>query len=425
MTAREYDLIIYGATGFTGLRTCQYLARNYTEGVRWAIAGRSVPKLEEVREKLVAINPALSSLPIIKADASSPGSLETMTAQTKVVISTVGPFMQYGEPLVAACIKEGTHYVDSTGESPFVNNIIHKYHQEAVDKNVILVPQCGFDSVPSDIGTKMVVDFIRKEYGLSTKSVKMSLLSFRGAASGGTLASLCNIMAEKQGGVGAMVDQNQLVPESVQSKVLPAKISIPAVHYDYDFQKWQTYFVMSSSNEKIVKRSHGLALEGDGNSYGPQFTYGETMSAPGLVSAATAAIGMGLGGAALTVGPLRRFIQNRFMPAPGEGPSEESIAKGRFTIHVIGESVLPENVEGSSEEAKPVRALAVIQGGDPGYAETCRYLVEGALCLVKSEDQVRSENKVKGGILTPAHAFGQILVRRLQDRNVNLTVSKL
>ncbi|KAF9907898.1 hypothetical protein EC991_010411 [Linnemannia zychae] len=425
MTARTYDLIIYGATGFTGLRTCQYLARNYTEGVRWAIAGRSVPKLEEVREKLIAINPALSSLPIIKADASSPESLEAMTAQTKVVISTVGPFMQYGEPLVAACINQGTHYVDSTGESPFVNNIIHKYHKEALDKNVILVPQCGFDSVPSDIGTKMVVDFIRKEYGLPTKSVKMSLLSFRGAASGGTLASACNIIAERQGGVGGMVDQNQLVPESVRSKIVPAKISMPCVHYDHDFQKWQTYFVMSSSNEKIVKRSHGLAVEADGEGYGSQFTYRESMSAPGLGSATTAAIGMSLGGAALTIGPLRRFIQNRFMPAPGEGPSDEAIAKGRFTIHVIGESALPENVEGSSGEAKPLRALAVIQGGDPGYAETCRYLVEGALCLVKSEDQIRSENKVKGGVLTPAHAFGQIFIRRLQDRNVNVTVSKL
>jgi short subunit dehydrogenase-like uncharacterized protein len=143
-----------------------------------------------------------------------------------------------------------------------------------------------------------------------------------------------------------------------------------------------------------------------------------------MVSAAIGAVGMSLGGAALTVGPLRRFIQNRFMPAPGEGPSDESIAKGRFTVHVIGESALPENTEGAAD-TKPVRALAVIQGGDPGYAETCRYLVEGALCLVKSEDLVRSENKIKGGVLTPAHAFGQILVHRLQDRNVNLTVSKL
>ncbi|KAG0257287.1 hypothetical protein BGZ95_005285 [Linnemannia exigua] len=155
MVSREFDLIIYGATGYTGLKTCQYLARTYTEGVRWAIAGRSVLKLEEVREKLVAINPFLSSVPIIKADASDLESLEAMAAQTKVLIITVGPFMKYGEPVVAACIKQGTHYVDSTGESPFVNNIIHKYHQEALDKGVILVPQCGFDSVPSDIGTKM------------------------------------------------------------------------------------------------------------------------------------------------------------------------------------------------------------------------------------------------------------------------------
>ncbi|KAF9093533.1 hypothetical protein BGX23_003243 [Mortierella sp. AD031] len=425
MAAREFDLIIYGATGFTGLRTCQYLARNYTEGVRWAIAGRSVPKLEEVREKLVAINPALTSLPIIKADASSQESLETMTAKTKVVISTVGPFMQYGEPLVAACVKQGTHYVDSTGETPFVNSIVKKYHQEAVDKSVILVPQCGFDSVPSDIGTKMVVDFLRKEYNLPTKSVKGSLLSFRGAASGGTLASVCGILEEKQGGVGAMVDQNQLVPESVHDKIQPAKITMPFVYYDPDFQKWQTYFVMSSSNEKIVKRSHGLAVEAGGDGYGPQFTYGETMSASGLFSAVTAALGMGIGGAALSVGPLRRFIQSRFMPAPGEGPSDEAIAKGRFIFHVIAESALPENVTGDENEAKPVRAIAKIQGGDPGYFETCRYLVEGAMCLIKSEDQVRSENKVKGGVLTPAHAFGQIFIRRLQDLDLNVTVSKL
>ncbi|KAF9934792.1 hypothetical protein FBU30_000086 [Linnemannia zychae] len=424
MGLKPFDLVLYGATGFTGLRTCQYLARTYPEGVRWAIAGRSIPKLEEVREKLAAINPALKTLPIIKADASSPESLEEMASQTKVIISTVGPFMLYGEALVKACIKQGTHYVDSTGETPFVNNIIHKYHQEAYDKDIILVAQCGFDSVPSDIGTKMVVDFIRKEYGLPTDSVKMTVLKLRGAASGGTLASVCNILEEREGGVGAMVDQNQLVPDNVKSKVVPAKISMPIIHYDSDFQKWQTYFVMSSSNEKIVKRSHGLALEADGTGYGPKFTYGETMSTPGLATAAVAAVGMGIGGAALSVGPIRRFIQRHYMPAPGEGPSDEAIDKGFFDIKVIGESSLPENVEGSSKP-QPQRAIATIKGGDPGYFETCRYLVEGALCIVQNEDEIRNVNKIKGGILTPAYAFGEIMVRRLRERNVTITVSKL
>lgn len=133
---------------------------------------------------------------------------------------------------------------------------------------------------------------------------------------------------------------------------------------------------------------------------------------------------LSLGGAALLVGPLRRFIQNRFLPAPGTGPSDESIAKGHFTIHVIGESELPENVQGD-EAPKPVKVMAVIPGNEPGYNETCRYLVECALCLIKDEDRVRSENKITGGVLTPGYAFGHVLVDRLRAQNVQLTVSKL
>ncbi|KAF9431792.1 hypothetical protein BGZ76_011693 [Entomortierella beljakovae] len=423
MSSREFDLVIYGATGFTGLRTCQYLARTYKQGVRWAIAGRSVPKLEEVRDKLVAIDPKLSNLTIIKADAGNPESLEAMTARTKVVISTVGPFLQYGEPLVAACVNKNTHYIDSTGESPFVNKIIKKYHREALAKNIILVPQCGFDSVPSELGTKMVVDYLRKEHNLSTKFTKLSVTKLSGAASGGTLASICGIM-ESGESISELTNQNSLVPKNAASKVAPARISLPTVYYDHDFKHWQFYFVMSSSNEKIVKRSHGLQIESDGVGYGPHFAYSESMSAPGFMSATIATIGMAIGGSALYVGPLRRFIQRKFMPAPGTGPSDESIAKGHFTVEVVGESEVPENVPGDADQ-KPIRVMAVIQGGDPGYDETCRYLTEGALCIVQNEDRVRSENKVKGGVLTPAFAFGQILIERLRAQNVNVAVSKL
>ncbi|KAF9577288.1 hypothetical protein BGW38_007610, partial [Lunasporangiospora selenospora] len=327
------------------------------------------------------------SLPLIKADASDPDSLDAMVAKTKVVISTVGPFIVHGEPLVNSCVKHGTHYVDSTGESPFVKRIIDKYHKEAEAKKVIVVSQCGFDSVPSDIGTKMVVDFIRKEYNLGTQSVKLSVTDLRGEASGGTLASACEIIGKREGGVGDLLNQNSLVPESVADNVKPARITVPCVNYDRDFLKWQGYFVMSSSNEKIVKRSHGLALEADGEGYGKGFSYYETMSFPG----------------------------NRILPAPGTGPSDESIAKGRFTIKVVGESTLPEVAEGE-EAPEPVRVMAVVRGGEPGYSETCRYLVECAMCLVDSEDRVREENKVTGGVLTPAHAFGQILIRRLLDQ---------
>jgi len=427
MTTREFDLVLYGATGFTGLRTGMYIARTYKQGVRWAIAGRSVPKLEEVREKLVAIDPSLSNLTIIKADASSTESLEAMTARAKVVLTTVGPFMKHGEPLVAACVKTGTHYVDSTGESPFVRNIIKKYHKEAREKNVIVVPQCGFDSVPSELGTKMVVDFLRKEYNLATKSAKLTVSKMRGSASGGTLASVIGIIESKDGSSG-LTDQNQLVPEEVVSRVAPARISMPTVFYDYDFKHWQTYFFMSSSNEKMVKRSHGLAIEADGVGYGPEFQYSESLSTPGFFSAVIATLGMGIGGAALAVGPLRRFLQNNVLPAPGTGPSDESIQKAHFTIEVIGESALPENVPGEEEEASKtgtIKAHAVIKGGDPGYSETCRYLVEGALCLVQNEDRIRNENKISGGVLTPGFAFGQVLVDRLRNQNVHLTVSKL
>lgn len=142
------------------------------------------------------------------------------------------------------------------------------------------------------------------------------------------------------------------------------------------------------------------------------------------MAATIATLGIGLGSAALAIGPLRRFIQNRFLPAPGTGPSDESIAKGHFTIKVVGESELPEDVAGD-EVPEPVRVMAVVTGGEPGYSETCRYLAECALCLIKDEDRVRSENKITGGVLTPAHAFGQILIDRLRAQNVKLTVSKL
>ncbi|KAF8922861.1 hypothetical protein BGZ58_003647 [Dissophora ornata] len=247
-------------------------------------------------------------------------------------------------------------------------------------------------------------------------------------ASGGTLASLLEIIEDKDAsGLGSLSDQNQLVPEDVVSKIAPAKISMPSVHYDHDFKLWQAYFVMSSSNEKMVKRSHGLQMEVDGVGYGPH----ESMSAPGFFSAAIASLGISLGGAALAIGPIRRFLQNHVLPAPGTGPSDEEIAKSYFTIKVVGESALPENVPGdaSSEAAEglttPVRVVAVVKGGDPGYGETCRYLAEGALCLVQNEDRIRNENKITGGVLTPAFAFGQILVDRLHAKNVDLTVSKL
>ncbi|KAG0236214.1 hypothetical protein BGW42_003859 [Actinomortierella wolfii] len=427
MTEREFELIIYGATGFTGLRTALYVARTYpVESLRWAIAGRSIEKLEQVREKLVAVNPALKDLPLVKADASSPESLSAMVARTKVVLTTVGPFLQYGEPLVAACVQQGTHYVDSTGETPFVYNMIRKYHEEAKAKKIVLVPQCGFDSVPSDIGTKLVVDFLRKEYGVPTRSVKLSVTKLKGAASGGTLASACGIIEAREGGLGGMLDQNQLVPESVKSKVPAARITSPTVFYDHDFKKWQAYFVMSSSNEKIVKRSHGLALEADGVGYGHQFSYSETMSCPGFGTALMASVGLGLGGAALSVGPLRRLAQKYVLPAPGTGPSDEFIAKGYFTMQVIGEAELPENVEGDSDaQNKVVRAIATVSGAEPGYSETCRLLVESAMCLIKEEERTFRENKIQGGLLTPASAFGHVLVQRLRERGVVLEVAKL
>ncbi|KAG0333121.1 hypothetical protein BG004_000966 [Podila humilis] len=410
MAAREFDIVVYGATGFTGLRTCQYLARTYPQDVRWAIAGRSVPKLEEVRQKLVAINPSLTTLPILQADAADMASLEAMCAKTKVVITTVGPFLAYGVPLVEAC------------------KIIHKFHEEARQKKVVVVPCCGFDSVPSDIGTKLVVDFLKKEYNVDTKTVKMSVTKMRGGASGGTLASVCGILESKEeGGMSEMANQNQLVPQAVSDKVPKAKVSMPTVFYDHDFQKWQAYFFMSSTNEKIVKRSHGLELEADGTGYGPQFSYSESMSCPGLFSATLATVGMGIGGAALGVGPIRRLIQKHVLPAPGTGPSDEAIAKAYFTIQVVGEAEKPENVVGASDNADhgTIRAMAVVSGGDPGYSETCRYLVESAMCLVRDEARLRDENKVTGGVLTPATAFGQVLIGRLRDQGAQMTVSKL
>ncbi|CAO3656667.1 unnamed protein product [Mucor hiemalis] len=399
---RKYDIVVFGATGFTGELTCEYLAEIKDDTLSWAIAGRNLGKLEQVRDRLGNLNPSLKDLDLLIADSSQPETLDAVLSQTRVVISTVGPFMKYGTPLVEACIRQGTHYVDITGEFPWIKKIIESCDDEAKAKKVMIVPTCGFDSVPSDLGVYMLSEHMHTKHGLDLADVKMSLTKVRGGVSGGTIQSSIAIMAE-----------SGLSPKELSNPYLLAtrtgvdKASLPTLRRDHDFGgKWQAYFMMAAVNEKVVHRSASIWAD-RGHNYGNLFTYKETMTFPFLPAFLLTSF-------LYTVIPLAALLfkvpfiyekTKNLLPSSGDGPDAEKRAKGMFDIEIVG-----------TAENEPyddaLRARATVKGfRDPGYGDTCRMVAESALCIVKSLNELPGK---EGGILTPATAFGHVLLERLR-----------
>ncbi|CAO3615954.1 unnamed protein product [Cunninghamella echinulata] len=332
-SSRKYDIVVYGATGFTGELTCEYIAEINDESLKWAIAGRSISKLEKVKENLIKVNESAKDIDLIVADATSPESLDAFLKDTTVVISTVGPFTLYGTPLVEACIRQKTHYVDITGEYNWIKSIIDKYHEKAKEEQVMIVPTCGFDSVPSDLGVFMVVDFIRQKHNLSTADVKTSVVKIVGKASGGTLQTMLVSLSDK-----SLTNSQQFDPYLIASEKGLDKPYLPPFYKDYDFgKKWQTFFIMSVINEKVVRRSWSLYGE-KGQSYGKLFKYRETMSLPFLPALLLSSVFftvMPLAAIFLKFGWIRRTVQ-KIIPQGGEGPSLEDRLKGKFEYQVVG-----------------------------------------------------------------------------------------
>lgn len=401
---KKYDVVLYGASGFVGRQTVAYFAQ-YAQAqgrsLRWAVAGRSAEKLAAVK---AACGDGTINAGVVVADAQDAAALDALARDATVVLSTAGPFALYGSELVAACVKHGTHYVDITGETPWVRQLIDRHHAAAAKSGTRIIPFCGFDSIPSDIGTWLLTQAMQQQFGERCQSVKASF-SVRGGLNGGTLASVLNIMGSGQ--AKSFADPFLLNPQGGRPVNVAAHRDPIGPHKDSDFQTWLAPFFMGPINTRVVRRSAALL------GYGDDFHYQEYLRmGSGLLSAAAAtslSMGMATSQLALSLRPVRAMAK-LLAPGPGEGPSERSMNQGSFRCDLIGKSA----------QGHTVRAT-IADKGDPGNRATTKMVCESALCLALNQDQLPG-GKSWGGILTPASGLGEVLVARLRNASMTLDV---
>jgi short subunit dehydrogenase-like uncharacterized protein len=402
-TARDFDVIVWGATGFTGTLVAEYLLRQYgfNGDLRWAIAGRSEDKLESLRDSL---GEKADKLEAIVADSFDQESLRHLARRTRVVLTTVGPYALYGSALVQACVEEGTHYCDLAGEVQWIRKMIDQHHERAQNSGARIVHCCGFDSVPMDIGVWFLQEEAHKRFGQYCKSITMLVKATKGAASGGTVASLINLIEESRKDrevARILVDPYSLNPDGERNG--PDDRDQQGMIYNADAQSWTAPFVMAAINTKVVRRSHALL----GYPYGKEFRYREAvMTGDGPAgwakgAAMTAALGGLVVGASYS--PSRKLLQRFVLPEPGEGPDREMQKKGFFNLMQIG--VLPDGT---------VLRSKIAGDQDPGYGSTSKMLSECAVCLAKDNLEVG------GGVWTPTSAMAKPLLERLR-KNAGLT----
>jgi short subunit dehydrogenase-like uncharacterized protein len=386
---RQYDLALSGATGFTGGLTARYLAANGPDGLRWALVGRNRGKLEAVRSFLEpSLGQRVSAPDLLVADAADAPALAKVAEAANVVISTVGPYALYGEPLVAACAAAGTDYVDLTGEPEFVDRIWLGYHHKARESGARLVHCCGFDSIPHDLGAYFTVKQLPEDVPLTVQGYVRTGAEF----SGGTFSSAINGFARARQTVSAARRRRQLEQRPAGRKIHSAP---PRARRDSDLGGWVV--PLPTIDGAVVRRS-AAALE----RYGPDFSYGHNAVAKHLSSVAVTAGGVGAALVLAQLPPTRKLLLKAF-PAPGEGPNEEVRAKSWFKITFVG--------EGGGQ-----RVVTEVSGGDPGYGETSKMLAESGLCLAFDELPETA------GQVTTATAMGDALQSRLQAAGIGFQV---
>lgn len=392
---RAFDLIVFGATSFVGQILCRHLVeRHGVDGaLRWAIAGRDAAKLARVASETGA------RVDRIVADATDADALTALAASTSVVVSTVGPYALYGSPLVAAVVSQGTDYCDLTGETQWMRAMIDAHGDAAESSGARIVHACGFDSIPSDLGVWFTQQRAVERFGAPCEHISMRVKALRGAASGGTVASMMNLVGEATRDPALrrlLADPYALAPPDLRSGGQPPDAFGP--HRDPESGGWVAPFVMAAVNTRVVHRSNALA----GRPWGPGFSYDEaTMMGTGPAGALKAAglsaglvAGMGL----VAVGPVRRLLTRFVLPKPGEGPSPHAQAAGYFDLRFFGTTAGGDSIE-----------TRVRGDRDPGYGCTARMLGEAAVALVELDP-----DEVRGGFWTPSTAFGDRLVERLE-----------
>jgi short subunit dehydrogenase-like uncharacterized protein len=409
--SREFDVVVYGASGFAGELTALYLANHAPAGTRIALAGRNESKLTAVRSRLGA---SAAGWPLIIADSDSPASLDAMAARARVVCTTVGPYLKYGEALLSAVANAGTDYVDLTGEVPFVRFAIDKYDEVARSHGARIVNACGYDSIPSDLGVYALYRKTSDDDAGALTDTTMVVTKMRGGVSGGTVDSMRVITELARDKETRRVLVNPQALSSGPGEVArvergsePSDTPIgKASDVDPSLRGSIAPFFMASFNTRIVRRSN-FVLDG---AYGDSFRYGESMRVgknafTSRIAAGGIAVALGAFFGGMSLKPTRRVL-DRILPKPGEGPDEESRERGHFTHKTFT----------TTTTGKRYVATVAAQG-DPGYKATAMMLGEAALTLALDRDKLPNHH----GVLTPASAMGDALSDRLRAAGMTIT----
>ncbi len=406
---RGLDIVVLGASGYVGRLVAGYLAEHAPAEARIGLAGRSPDRLARVRHGL---GPAAGGWPLLVADTTDPGSIDAVAGATRVLATTVGPYSRYGMGVVGACARAGTDYADLTGEVLFVRESLARWGEVAASSGARIVHSCGFDSVPSDLGVLLLHERAREDGEGRLEDTTLVVTSMRGGVSGGTVDSIrasAEALAADRGLLRVFADPYSLSPDRASEPDLGAERDISGIRRDPVLGLWVGPFVMASYNTRIVRLSNAV----QGWAYGPRFRYSECMSygsgptAPARAAAVSALLAGGV--AAMGFRPTRAVL-GRFLPAPGEGPSEESRRQGSFRMEI----------RTRTSTGARYRCVVAAQG-DPGYQATSVMFGESALCLAFDRDRLPDRT----GVLTPATALGDALADRLRAAGLTLSVERV
>lgn len=396
MSQPQFDIIVFGATSFVGQILCQYLVDHFpADELSWAMAGRSESKLSEVRESL---GEKSAAIPMLVADASDYEAVKALCLQAKVIISTVGPYALYGEPMIKACCETGTDYCDLTGEAYWIKRMLGPYEAKAKAIGARIVNCCGFDSIPSDLGVYFLQQQAQLTFGTRCNDIKMRVHRLKGGASGGTIASVVNLTKE------ASKDPALRKELANPYSICPSDHSFSArqkhieVEYDERAPGWIAPFIMAGINTRVVHRSNALL----GNAYGEDFLYEEATlvgdNDKAKKNAKKSARAARLFVMAAATAPTRWLLE-KFIPQPGEGPTPEQQLKGGFDLRFTGTTAAGDSIK-----------VKVTGDRDPGYGSTAKMLGQSAACLAFD-----IEGDLAGGFYTPASLLAEPLMPRLRE----------
>lgn len=398
MSDTKYDVIVYGATSFVGQIITRYMHETFGDGqggnaLSWAIAGRSKSKLQQVADEV-----GLTGIDMLVADASDEAALKGLCDNTKVIMSTVGPYALYGDTLVKVCAETGTHYCDLTGEAQWIRRMQNAHEETAKQSGARIVHCCGFDSIPSDLGVHFLQSAAQAKFGEACERVDMRVAKMKGGASGGTIASMINLV--KEASANPELRRELKDPYSIcpPDHGFTARQRDVGMEYDEAYGSWIAPFIMAAINTRVVHRSNALS----GKAYGENFFYEEAMAtgkeARGKRAARMTSWGMGGMMVAMALPPVRWLLEKTVLPAPGEGPSPKEQLEGSFALDFLG----------TTAKGETIRAR-VTGDRDPGYGSTAKMLAQAAACLAHDVPEDAS-----GGFWTPATLLGDALIERLR-----------